>query len=161
MFGAAVGHEPWVLFPEAAAVSAHVRHGRLDDARALRDDLPAKVERSLVPDAVFLDYPVVGAVVFALAEWELGHRPRTRSTSARAVRLLVCADLFGYNRQLPGAELGARPGPGRGGTPGRGGPGARRARRPEGDRAPRRGPGTRRGAGLILGGSPEVRWAYA
>jgi len=48
----------------------------------------------------FLDYPVVGALVFALAEWEVVTATDPAGV-ARGVRLLVCADAFGYNRQLP------------------------------------------------------------
>ena len=48
----------------------------------------------------FLDYPVFGSVLFALGLWELADRPDA-DRAARAVRLLVLADRFGYNRQLP------------------------------------------------------------
>jgi len=98
--GLALGYEPWTLFPTAAALSAHIRHGRLEDGAPLRAELVVKVPVALDAAAGYLDYPVVGAMVFALAEWEL-----TTSTEpadlVRAVRLLVCADVFGYNRQLP------------------------------------------------------------
>ena len=50
--------------------------------------------------AGFLDYPVFGSVLFALALWELAADPDP-ARAARAVRLLVYADRFGYNRQLP------------------------------------------------------------
>ena len=66
-FGQGMGYEPWVLFPAAAALSAHVRHGHLDDGAPLRADLVAKVPRALDSAQGFLDYPVVGAMVFALA----------------------------------------------------------------------------------------------
>ncbi|WP_051552067.1 AAA family ATPase [Nocardioides sp. URHA0020] len=98
--GFGVGYEPWVLFPSAAALSAHVRHGRFDEAAPLRADLLARAPRALGDGTGFLDYPVVGALVFALAEWELV--TATEPAAIRhAVRLLVCADAFGYNRQLP------------------------------------------------------------
>ena len=41
-----------------------------------------------------------GSVLFALAVWELAADPDP-VRAARAVRLLVYADRFGYNRQLP------------------------------------------------------------
>ena len=98
--GPSIGYEPWVLFPEAAAVSAHVRHGHRAAALTQRRDLREKVVATLAADQGFLDYPVVGSVVFALAEWELSGGP-DRDAAERAVRLLVCAERFGYNRQLP------------------------------------------------------------
>ena len=98
--GSPVGYEPWVLFPAAAAVSAHARHGSREDARQLRDDLLAKLPVALDADQMFVDYPVAGSVIFALAEWELAGRP-DEAVADLAARLLVCAEIFGYNRQLP------------------------------------------------------------
>ncbi|HEY0949651.1 ATP-binding protein [Nocardioides sp.] len=94
------GYEPWVLYPQAAALSAHVRHGRAADAVALRADLLAKLPHALDLSQTFMDYPVVGSAVFAVAEWEVATSTDAR-TVATAVRLLACADRFGYNRQLP------------------------------------------------------------
>jgi len=96
----ALDYEPWVMFPEAAALSAHIRHEHLDDGARLRADLLVKAPGALGGKMGFLDYPVVGALVFALAEWELA-TVTDPVDLARAVRLLVCADAFGYNRQLP------------------------------------------------------------
>jgi hypothetical protein len=98
--GLSIGYEPWVLYPEAAAVSAHVRHGRREDAVDLQHDLRTMIAGALAAQQGFMDYPVVGSVILALAEWELSGRP-DRAAAERAVRLLVCADRFGYNRQLP------------------------------------------------------------
>ena len=48
----------------------------------------------------FIDYPVTGAVLYALALWELtGDRDAMRWE--RAVHLLVLAERFSYNRMLP------------------------------------------------------------
>jgi predicted ATPase len=98
--GMSMGYEPWVLFPTAAALSAHIRHGNLEDGAPLRAELRDKAPGALGTVVGFLDYPVVGALVFALAEWELASTSDPVAVE-RAVRLLVCADLFGYNRQLP------------------------------------------------------------
>lgn len=53
----------------------------------------------------FLDYPVFGSLLFALAEWELAEQAQVATPDLEraevAVRLLVYADRFGYNRQLP------------------------------------------------------------
>ncbi len=100
VFGDFPGLEPWVLYTEGAAVAAHVRHGHLDDAEGLRRDLLSKSPNLLVGTAGFLDYPAFGSVLFALAIWELASEPDPER-AARAVRLLVYADRFGYNRQMP------------------------------------------------------------
>lgn len=102
--GAAAGFEPWVYFPQAAALSAHVRHGRRELAADLRADLLGKIGSLLDGEQVFLDYPAAGSVMFALAAWELSGRPDA-DVAERAVRLLVAADAFGYNRQLPSLAL--------------------------------------------------------
>jgi len=98
--GTFAGYEPWVLYPQAAALSAHVRHGRAAEAVALRADLLAKLPHALDHSQTFMDYPVVGSAVFAIAEWEVATAVGP-ATVATGVRLLVCADRFGYNRQLP------------------------------------------------------------
>lgn len=96
------GQEPWILYAEAGALSAHVRHGRRGEARTLRRDLRGKLPEVLEGGHGFLDYPIIGSVVVALAEWELTAEPSVAPDAAeRAVRLLVLADRFGYNRQLP------------------------------------------------------------
>ena len=95
-----VGYEPWIYYPQAAAVSAHVHHGATALAADLRDELRAKLPHTLSVDNGFIDYPVVGSVLLSLALWELAGSPDP-SAAERAVRMLVLADLFGYNRQLP------------------------------------------------------------
>ena len=98
--GESIGYEPWIYYPQAAAVCAHVRHGARDLATELRDELRVKLPNTLSTDSAFIDYPVVGSVLLALAEWELADAPAPPEAE-RAVRMLVLADLFGYNRQLP------------------------------------------------------------
>jgi hypothetical protein len=88
---------PWVLFPEAASLSAHVRHGVRGPVATLRDSLVEKTRRLLSEETTFLDYPMTGSLLCALGLWEL-----TRDDPGPlAVRLLVLADGFGYNRMLP------------------------------------------------------------
>lgn len=99
--GDMIGFEPWVFYPQSAAVCAHVQHDQRDLVGGMRDDLRAKLPAILAGDGgLFLDYPAVGSVLVALAEWELAGGPDPAAAD-RAVRLLVVADLFGYNRQLP------------------------------------------------------------
>jgi hypothetical protein len=97
---ALLGYEPWTLYAESAAIAAHVRHGGAAEVAGLRRDLLRKAPEILGGAVGFLDYPVFGSVLFALALWELSDEPAP-DRAARAVRLLVLADRFGYNRQLP------------------------------------------------------------
>ncbi|MFC7497240.1 MULTISPECIES: ATP-binding protein [unclassified Nocardioides] len=97
---ASAGFEPWTLYAEAAAVAAHVRSGRSGEVADLRRDLADKVPGILDGAVGVLDYPVFGSVLVGLAEWELADDPDS-TRAALAVRLLVYADRFGYNRQLP------------------------------------------------------------
>jgi hypothetical protein len=96
----------WVLFPEAAAVSAHVRHGVREPVAELRKSLVDKAQSVLADEETFLDYPVVGSVVCALAMWELTRDDLDRAAGERAARMLVTADAFGYNRMLPSLGWG-------------------------------------------------------
>ena len=95
-----LGFEPWTLYAEAAAVAAHVRHGRRDEVEGMRATMLGKIPEIIDGAIGFLDYPVFGSILFALAEWELADQPDPER-AAVAVRLLVLADRFGYNRQLP------------------------------------------------------------
>ncbi|MBZ5741112.1 ATP-binding protein [Nocardioides mangrovi] len=95
-----LGFEPWTLYAEAAAIAAHVHHGRQEEVEGMRRDLLTKAPEILTGMVGFLDFPVFGSILFALAEWELADDPDPER-AVRAVRLLVYADRFGYNRQLP------------------------------------------------------------
>ncbi|WP_395691684.1 ATP-binding protein [Nocardioides sp.] len=98
--GAVVGYEPWVLYAASAAVAAHVRHGRQADVADLRDELQRKVPVLLDGAVGFLDFPVCGTMLFALAVWELASDPDPARARSGA-QLLAHADRFGYNRQMP------------------------------------------------------------
>jgi predicted ATPase len=87
---------PWVMFTQAAMVAAYVRHGR--PARSDRDDL-IRIARAVLTQGSFIDVPVLGSAVFALAVWELTFGDR--STGAT---LLAYADRFAYNRMLPSLD---------------------------------------------------------
>jgi len=95
-----LGFEPWTLYAEAAALTAHVRRGRGAEVAGLRRDLLDKSPKILDGAVGFLDFPVFGSILFALAVWELADEPDP-TRAARAAHLLVYADRFGYNRQLP------------------------------------------------------------
>jgi predicted ATPase len=96
------GLEPWVLFGESAALTAFAHHAVAPDDAAygedLRTTLADRVVRSMSPENPHLDYPVCGLGLFALGSWGL---LRDALPPADAVRLLVLADRFGYNRTIP------------------------------------------------------------
>jgi tetratricopeptide (TPR) repeat protein len=97
----ATGLEPWVLFGEAAALAAYGVHGEPGDPRGaeLYDAVRGRLAGVLDPEFhPYLDYPVCGVVLFGLARWMLGAGVAPAVT---AVRLLVLADRFAYNRSVP------------------------------------------------------------
>ncbi|MBB2909220.1 putative ATPase/DNA-binding SARP family transcriptional activator/tetratricopeptide (TPR) repeat protein [Streptosporangium becharense] len=92
------GSTPWTLVGEAVALSAFAQYGEGDDGADLFEPLRAKVLTVLGPDHTFMDYPVVGMILAGLGIWDLlkGVPP-----AEDAVRLLVLADRFAYNRFAP------------------------------------------------------------
>jgi predicted ATPase/DNA-binding SARP family transcriptional activator len=95
----APGREPWVVYAESCALTAHARHGTGDDGRALVTAMSAKAVDVLADDERRgrRDYPVIGCLLFALGAWALlrdGDAPR-------AVDLLALAERFGYSRYAP------------------------------------------------------------
>jgi len=96
----ASGLEPWVLFGEATALAAHAYHAEPDDrdGRELFDAVRGRVGRVLDPEFPYLDYPVCGVVLLGLGCWGLLHSALPPEV---AVRLLVLADRFAYNRSIP------------------------------------------------------------
>ncbi len=92
---------PWVIYPEAACLAAHIRHGHGAEAQDMHDALRLKLEHLLDGETPFLDYPVAGTVLYALAMWELVAEDHDEPRLQRATRLLVLAEVFAYNRTLP------------------------------------------------------------
>jgi predicted ATPase/DNA-binding SARP family transcriptional activator len=109
------GIEPWTLMGEASAVTAFARHGRDDEGAELLLVLRDKAVRALGPDQRYLDYPVAGTVLFALGAWGL---LRGAVPARDAVRLLVLADRFAYNRFVPTFSWDAITGPAEAAAPG-------------------------------------------
>jgi len=95
------GMEPWALFGEAMALSAHARYASGDDV-AYGEELfrisRAGALRVLVAENPHLDYPASGLVLFALGAWSL---LRGAAPAPDALRLLALADRFAYNRMVP------------------------------------------------------------
>ncbi|HET6166655.1 MAG TPA: BTAD domain-containing putative transcriptional regulator [Marmoricola sp.] len=94
------GLEPWVLFGEATALAAYAFHADADDptGRQLFEAVRGRVGAVLDPEFPYLDYPVCGVVLLALGSWGL---MRSACAPEVAVRLLVLADRFAYNRSVP------------------------------------------------------------
>jgi predicted ATPase/DNA-binding SARP family transcriptional activator len=95
------GTEPWVLFGEAMALSAHARYAAGDDVahgEALFRSCRTGALRVMTPDNPHLDYPASGLVLFALGAWSLLRRV---APAEDALRLLALADRFAYNRMVP------------------------------------------------------------
>jgi predicted ATPase len=95
------GLEPWILFAESAALTAHAYHAT-DAALIWAEELvPSTIGRLdgvLDPSFPYLDYPVCGLVFFALGSWGL---LRGGLPVEDAARCLVLADRFAYNRTVP------------------------------------------------------------
>jgi hypothetical protein len=94
------GLEPWVLFGEATALTAYAEHAGADDATgtALYGETLHRLNQVLDPNFTYLDYPVCGVALFGLGAWGLRQETLPRKD---AVRLLVLADRFAYNRSVP------------------------------------------------------------
>ncbi|HEY3954079.1 MAG TPA: BTAD domain-containing putative transcriptional regulator [Streptosporangiaceae bacterium] len=95
------GLEPWALFGMSMALTAHAHYvtqaeqamGQAMFRRCRETAL--KVVGAGGPE---LDYPVAGQLLFALGVWCL---LRGAAPADDAARLLVLADRFAYNRQIP------------------------------------------------------------
>jgi predicted ATPase/DNA-binding SARP family transcriptional activator len=94
------GAEPWALFGDSAALTAHAYLARDDDAHGteLFGILRANALRVIDRANVRLDYPAAGMALYALGAWALLRRA---TPADDAVRLLVLADRFAYNRTNP------------------------------------------------------------
>ncbi|WP_209020795.1 BTAD domain-containing putative transcriptional regulator [Nocardioides sp. 1609] len=91
------GFEPWTLFAESAALTAHARHGGGRGGDLLHLALLGKAERVLDPDRVRLDLPVVGCVLLGLGAWAL----LREGDVDRGVGLLALAERCSYSRYSP------------------------------------------------------------
>lgn len=92
------GLEPWSLLGESAGLVFCALHDFDREGSDLWKTLRTKVPRALAADQMRHDYPVLGMTLFALGSWGL-FQDELRPSDA--VRLLVLADRFAYNRMLP------------------------------------------------------------
>ena len=89
---------PWVVYAEAMVLTTYARYGEGDDGADLYAEILRKAPAALEPQRLFLDYPVAGVALFAIGLWGL---LRETLPPKEAVRLLVIADRFAYNRFSP------------------------------------------------------------
>lgn len=95
------GMEPWVQLGIATAVTAYALYAGPEDmakGAELFEVCCSRVGAALSADHPYLDYPVAGLVLFAVGAWGL---LRDALPPADAVRLLVLAERFAYNRMVP------------------------------------------------------------
>jgi hypothetical protein len=99
------GLEPWVLYSEACALTAYARYGAdADGADGVELFEHCRSRAPQVLDNPYVDLPVAGTVLFAVGAWGL---LRSALPAADAVRLLVLAERFAYNRTLPTMDWAA------------------------------------------------------
>jgi predicted ATPase/DNA-binding SARP family transcriptional activator len=95
------GREPWSLFGDAMALSAHAQYATGGDeahGRALFAACREGALQVLTPENAHLDYPAAGMLLFALGAWSL---LRKAAPAEDALLLLALADRFAYNRTAP------------------------------------------------------------
>ncbi|HVE23839.1 MAG TPA: hypothetical protein VNC22_00475, partial [Sporichthya sp.] len=97
----ASGLEPWILFAESAALTAHAYHATDDELPYARQLLASAIRRLsfvLDPSFHYLDFPVCGLVLFAIGSWGVQRGDLPLRDAGRA---LVLAERFAYNRGIP------------------------------------------------------------
>jgi hypothetical protein len=98
------GREPWTVFGEAAALTAHAHHASGADVahgEALFASCRDRTLLLLEADNPYLDIPVVGLALFGLGSWAL---LRDAAAVEDAVALLALGDRLAYTRSVPTME---------------------------------------------------------
>lgn len=86
---------PWAVLGDVIALSAFAQYGEGDDGADLFESVRADVQVVFAWEQGFKDYPMMGMVLAALGIWGL---LKETMPVEEAVRLLVLADRFAYNR---------------------------------------------------------------
>lgn len=92
------GVTPWAVLGEVIALSAFAQYGEGDDGADLFESLRAKVMIVFDPERTYQDFPILGMVLAGLGIWGLVKRALPAED---AIRLLVLANRFAYNRFIP------------------------------------------------------------
>lgn len=98
---ASTGLEPWVFFAEGATVMAFAHHAvaaEVAEGRARARTCAERTVRLLRADDPYTDHPVAGLGLFAAGAWSV---LREDAGTDAAMRMLVLADRFAYNRTVP------------------------------------------------------------
>jgi predicted ATPase/DNA-binding SARP family transcriptional activator len=96
------GREPWVLFGDAMALSAHAHYATGSDevhGRALYAACRDGALRLFSQADTYLDFPAAGLLLFGLGAWDLLRQATPPAETA--LRLLALADRFSYSRAIP------------------------------------------------------------
>lgn len=96
--GAPDGFTPWAVLGEVFALSAFAVYGEEDDGADLYESLRAMIPPIFDLDHAHKDFPVMGMALAGLGIWGL---LKTAMPAEEAVRLLVLAERFAYNRFTP------------------------------------------------------------
>ncbi|MEW9528732.1 BTAD domain-containing putative transcriptional regulator [Microbispora sp. NPDC049125] len=96
--GTADDFTPWAVLGQIVALSAFAQYGEGDDGVDLLQSVRAEILVAFDSDHSFKDYPVLGMVLAGLGIWSL---LKEALPVEDAVRLLVLADRFAYNRFTP------------------------------------------------------------
>jgi hypothetical protein len=98
------GADPWTAEVQAVTVVAHARHGRLDLVEEITDDLPHLVSTMIEhPPGSFADFPILGALLLALAAVDLD-----RGDARSGARLTALAERFRFVRGFQPTMSAAR-----------------------------------------------------
>jgi predicted ATPase len=107
--------KPWVLEVQAVTVVAHAHHGRLDLVEDITAELPHTLFRMITNSLAtspgsFVDFPLCGALLLALAMVDLDRGERTADACAvgSGVRLVALAERLGFLRELQPTMSAAR-----------------------------------------------------
>jgi hypothetical protein len=95
------GREPWAIFGDATALTAHAYHATGPDVAAgvtLVGECRARTLLVLGDTDPYVDIPVLGVALFGLGSWAL---LRDAAPPPDALALLALAERFAYNRTVP------------------------------------------------------------
>ncbi|WP_460364012.1 ATP-binding protein, partial [Actinocorallia lasiicapitis] len=89
---------PWAIIGEAMALAAFAQYGEGDDGADLFASLRSVMRGYFAVEQPYRDYPVAGTALAALGIWGL---LKDAMPAQDAIRRLVLADRFAYNRFTP------------------------------------------------------------
>jgi hypothetical protein len=110
-----VGQEAWILEAKAVTVVAHAHHGRLELVDDLTGELPGRLAAMLAdpvanPPPFFMELPICGGLLLALAMVDLDRAARTGDARAArsGARMVALAERFRFLRNFQPTMSAAR-----------------------------------------------------